>query len=63
MVIFPIIEFFFYVPFICFKIAHTILVTEHTSDIDKPVNRYQNTNLRLNFDDGFDSDDEVIFYF
>ncbi|VVC37010.1 Hypothetical protein CINCED_3A001216 [Cinara cedri] len=40
---------------------HTVLITEHVSEITKPVNKCVNKNLKLTFDDEFDSDDEAFF--
>lgn len=39
-----------------------MLITKHTSEIIEPVNKYQNKNLELKFDNDFDSDDEVMLF-
>jgi hypothetical protein len=35
---------------------------EQESNTTKPLDECQSSNNKLDFDDGFDSDDEVIFF-
>lgn len=39
-----------------------MLRTEQESNTTKSVDEYPSNNNKLNFDDCFDSDDEVIFF-
>lgn len=43
------------------KITHNVSFTEHNSEITNPIRECQFNKNKLNFDDCFDSDDEVIY--
>jgi hypothetical protein len=44
-----------------FKILQNMLKTQSKPEITKSFNESQPNNIKLNFDDDFDSDDEVIY--
>lgn len=46
--------------FYIFKITYNVPITEHNSEITNPINECQFNKNKLNFDDCFDSDDEVM---
>lgn len=46
--------------FYVFKITHNLPITENNSEITNPIGDCQFNKNKLNFDDCFDSDDEVM---
>lgn len=45
-----------------FKNLQNILDTQSKSELTESINESQPNKIKLNFDDDFDSDDEVIYY-
>lgn len=52
--------FLFMLVFYIFKISHIVPITEHNSEITNPSTQCQFNKNKFNFDDCFDSNDEVM---